>query len=148
MPSVRNEKARRPAARFRGLPDAPVWRVPTDAARAAFHAPAPRNGRALAEVYEAVKRDVLPWSMGNQNPRFWGWYMGAGHPGGVLGDFLGGVDGSNCGGGDTSAAWMERQVLRIAISNHRTRAKDIDHVLGEVVRRGRVASPAAGGLRR
>lgn len=99
-------------ARFRGLPDAPVWRVPTDAARAAFTGPAPRNGRALAEVYEAVKRDVLPWSMGNQNPRFWGWYMGAGHPGGVLGDFLAGVDGTNCGGGDTSAAWMERQVLR------------------------------------
>ena len=50
--------------------------------------------------------------MGNDHPRFWGWYMGAGNPVGNLADLLASVLNPNLGGADHSPVLVEQQVVR------------------------------------
>lgn len=96
--------------RIGGLRDRPVWQPMSDAVRQGFHDPLPMDPQPLADIYGQVMRDIIPHAMGNQHPRFWGWYMGAGDLTGALADFLAAVDGSNLGGGDTAAALVDKQV--------------------------------------
>ncbi len=98
--------------RIRTLRDGPVWRPMPDDVRAAFTGPAPVGPQPLREVFEQVATQVIPYAMGNQHPRFWAWYMGAGDLTGALADFLAAVDGSNLGGGDTAANLVDQQVTR------------------------------------
>jgi aromatic-L-amino-acid/L-tryptophan decarboxylase len=89
----------------------PVWRKMPDEVRAHFTTPLPSDPRPLDEVYRELRACVLPYSMGNIHPRFWGWYMGSSNFTGALGDFLAAIDGSNLGGGSTAAAMVEMQVI-------------------------------------
>jgi glutamate/tyrosine decarboxylase-like PLP-dependent enzyme len=98
--------------RIRALRDGPVWRPMPDDVRAAFTGPVPVGPQPLGEVYAQVASQIIPYAMGNQHPRFWAWYMGAGDLTGALADFLAAVDGSNLGGGDTAANLVEQQVTR------------------------------------
>jgi aromatic-L-amino-acid/L-tryptophan decarboxylase len=96
--------------RIRALRDGPVWRPMPQDVRAAFADPLPVGPQPLGEVYAQVASQIIPYAMGNQHPRFWAWYMGAGDLTGVLADFLAAVDGSNLGGGDTAANLVDQQV--------------------------------------
>ncbi|WP_377505051.1 pyridoxal phosphate-dependent decarboxylase family protein [Octadecabacter sp. R77987] len=91
--------------------DRPVWTEMPDAVRAHFKTPAPGAPTPLGDVYDDLRKNMLPYSMGNIHPRFWGWYMGSGNFTGALGDFLAAVDGSNLGGGNTAAAMIDTQVV-------------------------------------
>jgi aromatic-L-amino-acid/L-tryptophan decarboxylase len=96
--------------RIGSLRDGAVWTPMPDAVRAAFSGPVPAGPQRLGEVYDEVASQVIPYAMGNQHPRFWAWYMGAGDLTGALADFLAAVDGSNLGGGDTAANLVDQQV--------------------------------------
>jgi len=89
----------------------PAWTsVPADA-KARLDEAVPYAGAPLAEVYEAFKRDVLPYPTGNIHPRFWGWVMGTGTPTGVLADMLAATMNNHLAGYDQSAALIERRVV-------------------------------------
>jgi aromatic-L-amino-acid/L-tryptophan decarboxylase len=88
-----------------------VWRDMPDTVRAHFATAAPTVPQPLSAVYAELQEYLLPYSMGNIHPRFWGWYMGSGNFTGALGDFLAAVDGSNLGGGTTGAAMIDSQVV-------------------------------------
>ena len=83
----------------------------TPVVRARFRSPAPQGERPLAEVYNDLLTNMLPYPMGNIHPRFWMWYMGASNFTGALGDFLAAILGSNLGGGDHAAAEIDKQVV-------------------------------------
>ncbi len=53
----------------------------------------------------------MAYPMGNVHPRFWAWYMGSSNFTGALGDFLAAIQGSNLGGGNHAAAYMDQQVV-------------------------------------
>jgi glutamate/tyrosine decarboxylase-like PLP-dependent enzyme len=89
----------------------PVWRPMPDDTRARLQTPLPEGPETLDEVYDAYRRDVAAYPMGNVHPRFWGWYMGSSNFTGALADFLAAVEGSNLGGGNTGAAQVEQQVV-------------------------------------
>jgi aromatic-L-amino-acid decarboxylase len=96
---------------LRDVRDRPVWQdVPADL-KAFFAAPLPRLPAPLAEVYRDVAEKVMPYPMGNVHPRFWAWYMGTSNFTGALGDFLSAIQGSNLGGGNHAAAFMDQQVV-------------------------------------
>lgn len=88
-----------------------VWQEMPDTVRAHFDTPVPKTPITLEAVYDELRETLLPYSMGNIHPRFWGWYMGSSSFTGALGDFLAAVDGSNLGGGNTAAAMMDSQVV-------------------------------------
>jgi len=93
------------------LRDRPVWQPMPDEVRKAFKSPVPTKATPLAEVYQEMQKNLTPYPMGNTHPRFWGWYMGASNFTGALGDFLAAINGSNLGGGNTSATELDRQVV-------------------------------------
>jgi glutamate/tyrosine decarboxylase-like PLP-dependent enzyme len=94
------------------LRDQPVWRPMPASARRAFAGGLPHAGRGAEAAYEAFNRDVLPYELGNTNPRFMGWVHGAGNPVGMLAELLAGGLNANLGGRDQSPVEVERQVIR------------------------------------
>src|SRR5690349_6200317 len=95
-----------------GRRDEPVWQPMPDAVRAAFDGPLPRTPEGLESAYDDFRRTVVPYSMGNDHPRFWGWYMGRGNPVGNLADLLASVLNPNLGGADHAPVLVEQQVVR------------------------------------
>ena len=91
--------------------DRPVWQPMPERARNYFKTPVPEKPSDLAEAYGELAENLLPYSLGNIHPRFWGWYMGSGSFTGALGDFLAAVEGSNLAGGNTAASELDRQVV-------------------------------------
>lgn len=98
-------------ARLQSLRDRPLWQPMPDEARSFYKRPVPRQPELLTHVYDDLQQYLFPYSMGNIHPRFWAWYMGAGNFTGALAEFLGAMDGSNLGGGDTAAKALEEQVV-------------------------------------
>ena len=89
----------------------PVWQPMPDKVRNFFTSPPPKKPSKLSDVYEAVAENLMPYAMGNNHPRFWGWYMGSGNFTGALADFLAAIEGSNLGGGNTAAVALDKQVV-------------------------------------
>ena len=98
-------------AHISNVRDRPVWRPMPDDVRKFFTVALPEKPGDLTEAYDALTENLLPYSMGNIHPRFWGWYMGSGNFSGALGDFLAAIEGSNLGGGNTAACELDRQVV-------------------------------------
>lgn len=86
--------------------------VPMEAeARSAFQRPLPVSGEGLEAAYEDFRRYVLSTQTLNLHPRFWGWVVGTGRPGGMLTEMLTGALNANVSGGDLAPVWVEMQVL-------------------------------------
>ncbi|CDX54528.1 Pyridoxal-dependent decarboxylase [Mesorhizobium plurifarium] len=98
-------------AHLKNVRERPVWREMPAEVRSFFSAPLPRSPTPVADVYDDVARNVMPYPMGNIHPRFWSWYMGASNFTGALGDFLAAIQGSNLGGGNHAAGLMDSQVV-------------------------------------
>src|SRR5262249_26085642 len=94
---------------LRNVRDRPAWKDVPAEVKAFFAQPVPRSPAPLAEVYRDVAATVMQHPMGNIHPRFWAWYMGASNFTGALGDFLAAIQGSNLGGGNHAAAYMDLQ---------------------------------------
>jgi aromatic-L-amino-acid/L-tryptophan decarboxylase len=100
--------------RHRDMAAGPVWRPVPEDVKARIGATAP----AAPTPYDEIRRDldelVLPFSVGNTHPRFWGWVHGSGTPGGALAEFVAAMLNANCGGRDHSAIYLERAVIGYA----------------------------------
>jgi aromatic-L-amino-acid decarboxylase len=95
-----------------GRRDEPVWRPMPDDVRGFFDTPLPHAPEGATAAYDDFLQHVVPYSMGNDHPRFWGWYMGAGNPVGNLADLLASVINPNMGGADHAPILVEKQVVR------------------------------------
>ncbi len=94
------------------LPERPVWQPMPKTLAPSFETPAPREGAGVEAAYARYRTDVQPYLMGNDHPRFWGWYMGNGTMVGALGAFLAAASNPNLGGGNHAAMHVELQVVR------------------------------------
>ncbi|MGW2870377.1 pyridoxal phosphate-dependent decarboxylase family protein [Kitasatospora sp. NPDC001225] len=95
------------------LPGRPVWQPMDETARQALlDAPLPAEGRPLDELIGAIGRDVLPYPMGNGNPRFFGWVNSAPAPAGVLATLAASAMNPSSAGGDHADVHLERAVVR------------------------------------
>ncbi|MBT9257011.1 hypothetical protein KMZ32_15590 [Phycicoccus sp. MAQZ13P-2] len=92
--------------------DEPVWQPLPDDVRDSFAGPLPREGIGAEAAYAEVLSRVVPYTMGNDHARFWGWYMGAGTPVGTLADLVASALNPNLGGGDHAPVLVEQQVVR------------------------------------
>jgi aromatic-L-amino-acid decarboxylase len=91
--------------------DRPVWKPMPAEVRKSFRAALPRQGQPAEAVYQAFRETILPYNMGNDHPRFWGWVMGNGTPLGMLADMLASGLNPNLGGADHAAVEVELQVI-------------------------------------
>ncbi len=98
-------------AYLRTVRDRPVWQPVPSEAKKYLTQSMPLQPQAAEAVYDDFKTYVLPHSLGNIHPRFWGWVMGSGTPLGALAEMLAATMNPNVGGFDQGAVHVERQVL-------------------------------------
>ena len=73
---------------------------------------APLDPTPPQEVYEEFSRNILPYNLHTNHPRFWAWYMGSGTVMGAMADFLAASLNPNCGGINHVAPLVEQQVIQ------------------------------------
>ncbi|TXS96052.1 cytochrome D ubiquinol oxidase subunit I [Parahaliea maris] len=88
-----------------------VWQELPDRARQ-VDAPLPEEGEPLPNLVGELQDRVLPYTLGNIHPRFWGWVNGTGTPSGVIAQMMAGAINANMGGRDHAPIYLERQVIR------------------------------------
>lgn len=87
-----------------------VWQeLPERAKR--VDAPLPVQGEPLPGLIDELRDRVLPYTLGNIHPRFWGWVNGTGTPSGVVAQMMTGAINANMGGRDHAPIYLERQVI-------------------------------------
>ena len=89
----------------------PVWQPVPEQIKQHMQQPLPQKPQDLEAVYNDFVENILPYSMGNIHPRFWGWVIGTGDPIGVLAEMLAATMNPNLAGGDHVANYVEKQVL-------------------------------------
>ncbi len=94
-----------------GVRERPVWRSMPEEVKEQFQKPVPKTAETPDTIYQEFLDHVLPYPTGNIHPRFWGWVMGTGTPFGTLAEMLAAGVNPNIGGGETSGAMVEFQVL-------------------------------------
>lgn len=92
----------------------PVWTPVPDTIKQAIDLPAPWSGQGLGPTLEEARRLVLPYTVGNTHPRFFGWVHGSGTAGGVVAEMLAAAMNVNAGGREHAAVYVERQVIEWA----------------------------------
>lgn len=97
--------------RFRNSSSGPVWREIPDRVTRAFQEGLPGKGRPIPQLLTQVREDLLPYTLGNAHPRFYGWVNGAGTPVGALAEFLSGSMNANLGGRHHAPILVEEQVV-------------------------------------
>jgi len=96
---------------FQTARERPAWQpVPAEVAER-LGAGAPRDPSEPGEVYDEMRRDIMPYAMNTTHPRFWAWYMGSGTVLAALADLLAATMNPNLGGGNHSAPLVEKQVI-------------------------------------
>lgn len=96
---------------LQGIREKPVWQPVPDDIKEHFKEPLPTTGTSEAAVYEDFKQTILPYPLGNNHPRFWGWVIGTGTPLGMLSELLTGALSAQLGGGEHVGLYVELQVL-------------------------------------
>ena len=91
--------------------DRPVWRPVPDAVKQELSEPPPFEAQGTDRVCKDLLEFVLPYSMGNIHPRFFGWVNGAGTPGGILADMMASAINANVGAREQSANYVEQTVI-------------------------------------
>ncbi len=92
-------------------PAAPVWREIPEEIKAAGQA-VPLEGSALSDVVDEVSTTVLPYSLGNTHPRFWGWVHGSGTASGLVSQKMIAALNANMGGREHAPMYIERQLMK------------------------------------
>lgn len=70
------------------------------------------SGDDPAAIVDFIFEHIMPFPMGNDHPRFFGWVVGAPAPVGVLAETLAATINSSCGGSDHTAIPLEACVSR------------------------------------
>jgi glutamate/tyrosine decarboxylase-like PLP-dependent enzyme len=91
-------------------PAASVWESLPPSARA-IDEELPRQGTRLGELVDDISKRVLPYTLGNTHPRFWGWVHGSGTPSALIPQMLMAAINANMGGREHAPMYIERQVL-------------------------------------
>jgi aromatic-L-amino-acid decarboxylase len=89
----------------------PVWQPVPEPVRAALEQPLPTAPEDLGSVYREFTNFILPYTVGNIHPRFFGWVHGAGLASGIVAEMLAAALNANCGGRDHVGLYLERRVI-------------------------------------
>jgi aromatic-L-amino-acid/L-tryptophan decarboxylase len=91
----------------------PVWQpIPHDVHEAIAREPLPEHSQSLEKVCCDSLTYVMPYSLGNTHPRFWGWATGEGTLGGILADIIATSMNVNNVGGTHSAVVVEQTIIQ------------------------------------
>lgn len=96
---------------FKSLNEKPAWQPMPEEVEKALSEPVPFSGKNPEAVYEEFLKNILPYSVGNAHPRFWGWVQGTGIPLAMLAEMLASGMNPHVAGFNQAPARVESQVL-------------------------------------
>ena len=97
---------------LQSIRERPVWRHMPDDVKTQFRQPLPFDPQSPGGVYAEFIDNVLPYPIGNDHPRFWGWLFGTGTVMGAYAEFLAGAMNTNAGDIDHhSGIHVQKQVV-------------------------------------
>lgn len=101
------------AGHLTNLPERPVFRpFPQDLAAKFLEQPLPHVGESPDKILASFQNDIEPYPFGNGHPRFFGWVNSPPVVMGIFADALASAMNPSCAGGNHSAVYVERQVVR------------------------------------
>jgi len=89
----------------------PVWQPAPADVKSRLKKPLPLEPQPLESIYQDFLENILPYSLGNPHPRFWGWVIGNGSATGMLAEMLTAAINSNLFGGNQVGSYVEAQVI-------------------------------------
>ncbi|MFX0085514.1 MAG: pyridoxal phosphate-dependent decarboxylase family protein [Candidatus Hodarchaeota archaeon] len=89
----------------------PVWQPIPLEVKDNFRELVPKEGQKIEKIYDEIKEIMVPYTLGNTHPRFWGWVVGTGTLFGAFGDFIASALNQPSGGLEHIANYVERQVI-------------------------------------
>ncbi len=92
-------------------PEQPLWQEIPDQIKALNDAP-PAVGMPLDGIVQQVRDQLLPYTLGNTHPRFWGWVHGSGTASNVIAQMMTAAINANMAGRDHAPIYIEAQVIR------------------------------------
>lgn len=95
---------------IRQRPDGPVWEALPAGARDVNEA-LPAEGASIPDLLADLSERVLPHTLGNTHPRFWGWVHGSGTPSAVIPHMFMAAINANMGGREHAPIYLERQII-------------------------------------
>ena len=91
-------------------PENPVWREIPESVKTLSNLP-PAAGTPLDVIVEEVREQLLPYTLGNTHPRFWGWVHGSGTANSVVAQMMAAAINANMAGRDHAPIYIEAQVI-------------------------------------
>lgn len=92
--------------------DRPVWQPLPEEARRLYQEGLPMKAAPPEQVYEQVRRHILPYPTGNIHPRFWSWVGGTGTPTQLVADMvISAMNSAALGFDETASTHVELQLL-------------------------------------
>jgi glutamate/tyrosine decarboxylase-like PLP-dependent enzyme len=96
---------------LKNIREKPVWKpIPLEIKDKA-RKPIPKEGQKLGSIYNEIREIIVPYTLGNTHPRFWGWVVGTGTLFGAFGDFIASALNQPSGGLEHIANYVEHQVI-------------------------------------
>ena len=89
----------------------PVWQPVPSSVKESLCEPLPVEPQGAQQVCDEIRRSILPYTLGNTHPRFFGWVHGNGTAGGMLAELFAAAMNANLGGREHAPVYVERTVI-------------------------------------
>lgn len=90
----------------------PAWQPVPSEARQLFRQSVPRHATSRQQIYDEIRKHILPYPTGNIHPRFWSWVGGTGTPTQLIADLVASaMNSASLGFDEVSSSYVELQLL-------------------------------------
>ncbi|MHA2203149.1 MAG: pyridoxal phosphate-dependent decarboxylase family protein [Candidatus Hodarchaeales archaeon] len=96
---------------LKNIREQPVWQPIPLEVKDSFRELLPKEGQKIETIYDDIKENIVPYTLGNTHPFFWGWVVGTGTLFGAFGDFIASALNQPSGGLEHVANYVEQQVI-------------------------------------
>jgi glutamate/tyrosine decarboxylase-like PLP-dependent enzyme len=96
---------------LKNIREKPVWQPIPSEIKDRARKPIPKENQKMSAIYNEIKEMIIPYTLGNTHPCFWGWVVGTGTLVGAYGDFIASALNNPSGGLEHIAIYVECQVL-------------------------------------
>ena len=96
---------------LKNIREKPVWQPIPSEIKDRMRIPIPKESQKINVIYNEIREMIIPFTLGNTHPCFWGWVVGTGTLFGAYGDFIASALNQPSGGLEHIATYVERQVL-------------------------------------
>jgi len=96
---------------LKNIREKPVWQPIPLEIKDKMRKPIPKEHQKISVIYNDIREMIIPYTLGNTHPCFWGWVVGTGTLFGAYGDLIASALNQPSGGLEHIANYVEYQVI-------------------------------------